>query len=396
MKKILITFLILLLANVCAYAKDVRVRVFSKYGITKAVIDCATCEDKNYYKCKLELKNKKIAAEYPGGKIEQGSRLELFAGMPGEFVVEAAGQSRSIPGRIEALLLPGEQGIVLIATMDIEDYVTGVLYSELSPELYSPELAKAFAVVIRTFASYNNKRHDGYDFCDLTHCEVFKGVAEMQAQGPRPKAQAGVKNDKWRGPVEETKGMVLKGACAKKEAYFSACCGGVTEDAGEFAEGKPGKCGKSMRDELDGKPLCAGNRYFKWVKHIYTRDVNETLAGFIADKNPDVTDIKISSRTVSGRVKAMDFTYTSGGRERHATVDAVKYISAFGKKAGWNLIISKFFEIKKEGSGFVLYGRGFGHGTGLCLQGASELAKEGKNYKEILKFYFMDLSVSLY
>ena len=33
-------------------------------------------------------------------------------------------------------------------------------------------------------------------------------------------------------------------------------------------------------------------------------------------------------------------------------------------------------------------GLGWGHGVGLCQWGMHELAKSGKNYKEILKYYY--------
>src|SRR5512138_122811 len=109
--------------------------------------------------------------------------------------------------------------------MDVEDYVPCVLASELDTTLYKPELANAFAIVIRTFAKNNNKRHKYYDFCDLTHCEVFKGSVETQLAASQGGRKPG---DIWKDPANATKGMTLTGSCAKEAVYFSSCCGGVT------------------------------------------------------------------------------------------------------------------------------------------------------------------------
>jgi len=185
-------------------------------------------------------------------------------------------------------------------------------------------------------------------------------------------------------------------SCAKEAVYFSACCGGVTENAGEFANGRADKCGQSIPDFLNWKNLCEGHRYFKWIKHLKSGDVEHALAAFVDEKKPRIMDIKASMRTAAGRVKQLDFTYISGGVEKHALLDVNKYLSVFGKEAGWALVPSKWFDIKKEEGGFVLDGHGHGHGVGLCLQGASTLAGMGKTYKEILKFYFPGLSLSRY
>ena len=37
--------------------------------------------------------------------------------------------------------------------------------------------------------------------------------------------------------------------------------------------------------------------------------------------------------------------------------------------------------------------KGIGHGLGLSQYGANELAKEGKNYQEILRYYYTDVTL---
>ena len=371
-----LTALFVICAAVSAYAGDVRVRFYSKYEVKDAVI--TNTVDKTD-KCILALKNGAVEAVYSNGRRQRSPYMGLFGGRSGYYTVETSGQSRVIPGRIEVCIMPGEKGIVLVSSMDMEEYVPVVLSSEMDYALYKPELAKAFAITIRTFAAYNNKRHKRYDFCDLTHCEVFKGVPSVK--------------EMWYKPVRETKGMILCGSCAKEAVYFSACCGGITENAGEFSAGKAGSCGLSKPDMLNGQNLCEGHRYFKWVKYIKITDLEAALVGFVDTDTPVILDMKVSARTASGRVKQLDFTYDSKGAVKHALLDVNKYLSVFGKQSGWALFPSKFFEVKKEGDTYMIPGRGHGHGVGLCLQGASTLAGMGMGYEEILKFYFPELSL---
>jgi stage II sporulation protein D len=374
-RAVIITAIIYCIFAASLSAQDVRVRAFSKYELNNISI---TSTKNKTGMCSVNLNNGIIEASY-NEKHEKGKDLRLFNGDYSDYSVTAANDTRVIPGRLEARILPGEKGIVLISTMDIEDYVPCVLSSELDAALYKTELAKAFAITIRSFATYNNKRHPDYDFCDLTHCEVFKGEPAQRAM--------------WYGPVKQTKGIIFSGDCAKESVYFSACCGGFTENAGEFSKGKAGACGQSKPDIYNGKNLCEGHRYFRWTKVISKADTENALADFTDEKQPDMRDIIVTEKTSSGRVKTLGFIYNSRGVEKHISLDVNKYFSVFGKKAGWALIPSKAFEIEKQGNVYILKGRGHGHGVGLCVQGASMLAGMGKGYEEILKFYFPDLGL---
>jgi hypothetical protein len=60
--------------------------------------------------------------------------------------------------------------------LPFEDYVRGVLEAEI-PYGFPPEALKAQAVLIRTYAPKNLDRHarEGFNLCDLTHCQVYGG-----------------------------------------------------------------------------------------------------------------------------------------------------------------------------------------------------------------------------
>jgi len=47
-----------------------------------------------------------------------------------------------------------------------------------------------------------------------------------------------------------------------------------------------------------------------------------------------------------------------------------------------------FKKIVKKDAGFLFSGYGWGHGVGMCQWGAKVMAERGKDYKEILKYYY--------
>jgi stage II sporulation protein D len=54
---------------------------------------------------------------------------------------------------------------------------------------------------------------------------------------------------------------------------------------------------------------------------------------------------------------------------------------------------STFFSSYLNGDQVVLEGRGFGHGVGLCQEGAMRMAELGYGYSQIARFYFHNVQV---
>jgi stage II sporulation protein D len=55
---------------------------------------------------------------------------------------------------------------------------------------------------------------------------------------------------------------------------------------------------------------------------------------------------------------------------------------------------STFFSVTAEGDSIVLRGRGYGHGVGLCQEGAMIMAQKGLNYREIVDFYYSGIIIA--
>jgi stage II sporulation protein D len=93
-------------------------------------------------------------------------------------------------------------------------------------------------------------------------------------------------------------------------------------------------------------------------------------------------NIKVTERTGTGRVRALELTDDKG---RNVKVPA----KDFRLFMGANVIRSTNFTIVLSGSGKVVFnGKGWGHGVGLCQWGARGMSLQDYSYDKILEFYY--------
>jgi len=57
-------------------------------------------------------------------------------------------------------------------------------------------------------------------------------------------------------------------------------------------------------------------------------------------------------------------------------------------------VIDREYDDQSQISSFIFYGKGWGHGVGLCQVGAFGMAREGADYKEILKKYYHGIKIA--
>jgi stage II sporulation protein D len=253
-------------------------------------------------------------------------------------------------------------------TLDEEEYVAAVTAAETEGD-WPLEALKAQAVVVRTFLEKNRGRHakDGYDLCNLAHCQVYRGPA-----APRSAARAA---------ALATRGEILTRNGRPVDAFFHSSCGGRTAAArdvwGPSAQDLPG-----VSDEKEGGAWCGGSPDFAW-----TAAIDETGLQVLMRPEweiPAEGEARIVRRDASGRVTGM--ILTAGGKSYRMSGDAL--LLSWGRMRRWHRLRSAKFDVERRGRGTLFRGRGLGHGVGLCQWGARGLAEEGYGWKEILSHYF--------
>ena len=152
--------------------------------------------------------------------LESGHALRLHGpahatgrgGAPAVFVLSVPGRiRREFAGRLEVSIKNGE--LVPVVEMDRERALATILAAELPP--MPLEAVKAQAVAARSFLSAG-AHHQGFDFCDTTHCQVLRDPPRADSSSIRA--------------ADQTRGLVLTYNGHILAALYSANCGGHTRD----------------------------------------------------------------------------------------------------------------------------------------------------------------------
>jgi len=289
-----------------------------------------------------------------GRKLDPGEPLVVH---PGEGRLRV--DQRPLPGRLEVWADKG--GLLLVNALDLEDYVAAVVASEV-PKDWPGAALEAQAVAARTFA-----------------------VAQKIAQGPAARAHLGssVLDQVYAGAARPasgalraahaTAGEVLTYGAAPIAAYFSASCGGRSETGEEAFNLAAGTTPYLVSDPDDAD---AGRA---WVVRTPLSRISAALrkAGRVL---AEVTSVRVSSRTASGRARTVAVE-TSSGERSLAAVELRQIL-------GYEALPSLLFSVSVEGNQAVFRGRGNGHGVGLCQWGARARAARGESYRQILAHYY--------
>ncbi len=261
----------------------------------------------------------------------------------------------------------GNNALLIVNYLDLEDYIKGILYHEVS-HYWPYEVLKAQAVVCRTYALYQIKENKSKDF-DLT-ADIYSQV------------YGGRTSERYRTnkAVKYTTGQVLTFQGRIFPAYFHSCCGGHTEDA-------------SLLWNTNIAPLkgvvcnfCKESPHFNWSVSLTADEIAKKLAAS-GRKLGDIKDITTAGEDPSGRI--VDIKVSS--QEKEIRIPAKDFRYALGP----NLIRSTKFGVRKEGDKFIFDGIGWGHGAGMCQWGAYFMAKDGYTYQQILDFYYPGAKLSL-
>lgn len=317
-----------------------------------------------------------IFAEY--ARSSENSRQRDTETQGSVAALEDAGSPRLlVPGRsslsspIVRVHLVREQ---ITRAMSLEDYVRGVVAAEGSTE-NEVEALKALAIASRTYALRNLHRHerDGYDFCTTTHCQRYTS------------AQSSLSNNAVEA-VEKTNGEVLSTNAAQvADSYFSASCGGATANLTTLWGGSSPPHLRGVRDDY-----CAGGPHATWTDTIAQVDLVKALQ---SDERSNVGNrldsIRVQRVDASGRAELIALE-----GDRRITIKGWDFKIIVGRALGWNLLKSSRFTVKRAGTNFVFRGSGFGHGLGLCQEGAHVMAARGASYRQILDRYFPGIDVS--
>jgi len=251
--------------------------------------------------------------------------------------------------------------LLVVNTLELEEYVRGVLYHEISDK-WPMEAMKAQAVAVRTYVYYQMQQNKTMDY-DVTN-DIYSQV------------YGGRSAERYRTNLatKKTMGEVLFYDNRVLPAYFHSNSGGHTEDVSEvWNHNLP-----PLKGVVD--PYVADAPNNRWRKNFRSSAVQTKLneKGY---KIGQIKEIRIRSKTGSGRARSVEIIDYSG----HSLI--LKG-NDFRLIVGPNDIKSNLYTITMKGYFFDVEGSGWGHGVGMSQWGAHKMAEERFDYDEILKFYY--------
>ncbi|MBI5416735.1 SpoIID/LytB domain-containing protein [Candidatus Poribacteria bacterium] len=264
------------------------------------------------------------------------------------------------------ILEPEQNKLQLINRTNIEEYLYGVLRSEI-PSNWHEEAIKCQIIAARTYALFKKKQNKNkkYHLEATTNSQVYSGFENESFSTNKL--------------VDLTKGIIMTYNHEPIEAIYHSSCGGFTEDAQDIWG--------TYIPYLQGvySDYCRNSPKYKWEKIIGYKEITHVLY-----KNDQIysriNNVQIGKTTKSRRVITIICIDENKSKHEISTKN-------FRLWFGANEMPSTLFTIKNKTDEVIFEGRGFGHGVGLCQMCMKKMAEDGKNFHDILSYFYRNINI---
>lgn len=378
MKQLIV--IILLFFSVAGFAQQMRIGVFRDHQISRIVL----AYDSGSYNVIGDTSEfgTILQNEFVDVSLTAGKRLSLKIGAREVAVVDkvslvATKMNNSLayspknPSGVkerkykdDVEITAGETGLTIVNLVDMQNYLDGVVESEGGGG-HELEYYKVQALMSRTYALKYREKHvkEGFGLCDRVHCQAYHYQLRFT-----PLIDSAVR---------QTTGMVMVDQHNKLvDSYFHANCGGQTSEPDYVWNNKIPYL-NTFKDTF-----CIYTRQATWEKRIPQDEWRDFLVKYY--------DYPVNDSVLG----PMIFTFNQGERSAFfhypwLGIPLRDIRTEFGLK-------STFFNCYPDGNDVVLRGRGYGHGVGLCQEGAMKMAKYGYSFLQIALYYFPGIRVINY
>lgn len=344
------------------------------------------------YKCTRHIILYKWAQSYRGDNLKKVGALFLMVfmaiiGLP-TFITSFLGDQQvsyqeGVEKKVEnenkdnirmIKVLDAQSGDIM--DLEFEEYIKGVLAAEM-PALFEIEALKAQAVAARTYAikKINQKGSEDLKGADIS-TDPSKGQAYLSKEELKKIWGDNFYTyyDKISKAVEETRNEIMTYEEEPIEAVFHSTSAGITQSAKDVWEVDVPylQSVESIGDEeapaFESETKLSKQEVYQLLKEKYSDIVIQDL----------MQQIQIIERSSGGYIKKVQI--------------GNKVLSGEEMRKLFNLR-SSCFSIEEDGDYLIFTTKGYGHGAGMSQYGANFMAKEGKNYREILSHYYQGVQI---
>lgn len=352
----------------------------------------------------LILKSGEETTEYPASEIititpederfEKGTIKIECKNNAGKINLQSIQRGYGVPsyrGTFE--LFKTAEGIVIVNELPMEEYLYAVVPSEM-PASYEQEALKAQAVCARSYA-YNQTRTYSYPeyqahVDDSTSFQVYGNSKEQEST-----IRA----------VKETAGELLWYQDQVATAYYySTSCGtsaSITAWGRKVNQNNQYLKSITICDE-EGKIYEEDLPWYRWTATIPAETLCELLEVNTGIEIGNLKSFAVTKQGEGGIAQQITAVGDSGEIVVETENKIRKALGGEGytieKQDGTvinstKLLPSAFFTVSKEEESYILKGGGYGHGIGMSQNGANEMAKAGKTYREILTMFYSGVEI---
>ncbi len=239
--------------------------------------------------------------------------------------------------------------------ISLDNYIAGVVQAESGRRSFQ-EFYKVQAILARTFALSHLQKHapEGFNLCDHTHCQAYFGkTTELDIM-------KAVTDTRGKVVVDDNLNLI--------DAAFHSNSGGQTANS-EDVWGSKLSYLRSVNDSFSTKMPNA-----KWERKMPKED---WLSYLKLKHNYPIQD---------SNARWLALTFKQDIRKSYLEANNIKVPL---KNVRTDLQLkSTFFSVIAVGDTVIFKGKGFGHGVGMCQEGAMKMAKLGYKCPEVINFYY--------
>ncbi len=318
------------------------------------------------------------------GRARDGRTVTAWSAEPFGLVAEQPDEGVEWEGkryRGELRFVATDTAIVVVNVVPLEEYLRGVVPLEIGPRRPDERAAvEAQAIAARSYTVVRALEGvtRAWDLTARATDQVYGGMG----------AEAAVTDV----AIRATAGQVLTWAGQVVRAPYHAVCGGSTAAPDEVWQGATDRWLRSVDDHVPGsdRAWCDISPRYRWER-VFTHD---QLVGAVrrVSRGRDVLEVRavaVSGTTQSGRARSLVFSTDKGA----VSLAGTELRNALRTTSG-EILNSTYFSAepsvgaKGRVQQLTLYGRGNGHGVGMCQWGAIGRARAGMDATSILAAYY--------
>lgn len=265
-----------------------------------------------------------------------------------------------------------------VKQVNLDEYIACVVSAEM-PVTYELEALKAQAIVARTYTIYKittSKKHENADICDKsTCCQAWISKEDRLKKWDEDK-----RTENWNKIVQavnETAGKIITYENKPINAFFHSNSGGKTE-VPFYVWGGTGYPYLQVVETSGEETYSQYSSEAKFTKEEFVEKIKKEHEDFEINFDEE-NCIEIIKRDDSDRVVTI--------KVGNINLSGVETRTLLGLR-------SANFTVEINQNEILFKVIGYGHGVGMSQTGADALAKQGKNYEEIIKHFYINVDIS--